>query len=222
MALFFLIKNFLKNFLFYFPDGSVGKESACNGGDTGDAGLILGSGRWPGGGNGNPFQCSCLKKPMERGAWWAIVQRVAKSWTRLSTHTPTVDYKCCDSFRWIKGLCRTCACIHSPSDSLPIQAVRQSSFHSGLVTKLCPTLTIPWTAACQAPLSTGFSRQEHWSGSPLPSPGDLPDAGMEPVFPALQAVSWLQADSLLAEPPGKPLIANPSEWKLWLPRWLRW
>ena len=40
----------------------------------------------------------------------------------------------------------------------------------GLVTKLCPTLVTPWTVACQAPLSMGFSRQEHWSGLPFPSP----------------------------------------------------
>ena len=47
-------------------------------------------------------------------------------------------------------------------------------------TKSCPTLAIPWTVACQAPLSMGFSRQEYWSGLPFPSPGDLPDPGMEP------------------------------------------
>ena len=39
--------------------------------------------------------------------------------------------------------------------------------------------------ACQAPLSMGFSRQEYWSGVPFPSPGDLPDPGIEPVSPAL-------------------------------------
>ena len=172
----------------------------------GDAGLILGLGRCPGGGNGNPFQYSCLKNLMDRGVWWAIVQRVAKNWTWLNTHTLIFDYKCCDNFRWTeKGPSHTCTCIHSPSNSLAIQAVWQSSFHGGLVAKLCSTLAIPWTAACQAPLSMGFSRQEYWSGFPLPSPGDLPDAGMEPVFPSLQAVSWLQGDS----PPGKPLIANP-------------
>jgi len=43
----------------------------------------------------------------------------------------------------------------------------------------------PWTVACQAPLSMGFSRQEHWSGLPRPPPGDLPDQGMEPTSPAL-------------------------------------
>ena len=48
-------------------------------GDTGDAGLIPGSGRYPGGGHGNPLQYSCLENPMDRGAWWAIVHRVEKS-----------------------------------------------------------------------------------------------------------------------------------------------
>ena len=46
-----------------------------------------------------------------------------------------------------------------------------------------------WTVACQAPLSTGFSRQEYWSGLPFPSPGDLPDTGIELGSPALQADS---------------------------------
>ena len=43
----------------------------------------------------------------------------------------------------------------------------------------------PWTLARQAPLSMGISRQEYWSGLPLPSPGDLPDPGIEPASPAL-------------------------------------
>ena len=52
----------------------------------------------------------------------------------------------------------------------------------GLVTKLCPTLATPWTVACQAPLSVGFSRQEYCSGLPFPSPGDLPNPGIKPGF----------------------------------------
>ena len=60
-----------------------------------------------------------------------------------------------------------------------------------------PTIATPWTVAHQAPLSKGFSRQEYWRGLPFPSPGDLPDPGIEPTFPALQV------DSLLSEPPGK-------------------
>ena len=55
-----------------------------------------------------------------------------------------------------------------------------------------------WTAAHQAPLSVGFSRQKCWSRLPCPPPGDLPNPGIEPRFPALQA------DSLPAEPQGKP------------------
>ena len=49
----------------------------------------------------------------------------------------------------------------------------------GLVTKLCPTLVTPGTAALQTPLSMGFSRQESWSGLPCPLPGELPDPGVE-------------------------------------------
>ena len=59
----------------------------------------------------------------------------------------------------------------------------------GLVAKLCLTLAPPWTVDCQAPLSMGFSRQEYWSGLPYPSPGDLPNPGIEPGSPALQADS---------------------------------
>ena len=57
---------------------------------------------------------------------------------------------------------------------------------------------IPWTVVYQASLSMGFSRQEYWSGLPFPSPGDLPDPGIKPRSPALQA------DALPSEPPGKP------------------
>ena len=56
----------------------------------------------------------------------------------------------------------------------------------------------PGTVTYQAPLSMGLSRQEYWSGVPLPSPGDLPDSGIEPRSPALQA------DALPSEPTGKP------------------
>ena len=61
-----------------------------------------------------------------------------------------------------------------------------------------------WTVAHQAPPSMGFSRQEYWSGLPFPSPGDLPDPGIEPRSPALQA------DALISEPPGKPMNGDHS------------
>ena len=63
-----------------FSGGSVGKESTFS---AGDAGLIPGLGRSPGGGRGNPLQDSCLENPMDRGAWWATVQRVVKSQTQV-------------------------------------------------------------------------------------------------------------------------------------------
>ena len=58
----------------------------------------------------------------------------------------------------------------------------------------------PWTVAHQASPSMGFSRQEYWNGLPFPSPGDLPDPGMEPGSLALEA------DALTSEPPGKPSL----------------
>ena len=58
--------------------GSEVKASACK---AGDLGLIPGSGRSPGEGNGNPLQYFCLENPMDRGVWWATVHRVAKSRT---------------------------------------------------------------------------------------------------------------------------------------------
>ena len=68
-----------------FHIGSVGKESTCNAGDSGDAGLIPGSGRSPGGGHGNPPQHSCLENPMDRGAWRATVHGVSRVRHDLAT-----------------------------------------------------------------------------------------------------------------------------------------
>ena len=61
-----------------------------------------------------------------------------------------------------------------------------------------PLLATPWTVTYEASPSMGFSRQEYWSGLPFPSPGDLPDPGIKPGSPALEA------DALTFEPPGKP------------------
>jgi hypothetical protein len=60
----------------------------------------------------------------------------------------------------------------------------------------------PWTVAHQAPPSMGFSRQGYWSGLPFPSPGGLPNPGIEPESPTLEA------DALPSEPPGKPRRAE--------------
>ena len=75
--------------------------------------------------------------------------------------------------------------------------------YEALVPQSCLTLPPRWTAARQAPLSMGFSRQEYWSGLPFPSPGNLPHPGIELTSPALQA------DSLLSELPGNVPLKAP-------------
>ena len=73
-----------------FPGGSVVKNSPSNAGDSRDVGLIPGMGRFPGGGNRNPLQYSCLESCTDRGAWQAMVHKVEKNRTGLSmyTHVP--------------------------------------------------------------------------------------------------------------------------------------
>ena len=61
-----------------FPGGSVVKNMPAKAGDIGDMGSITGWGRSPIGGNGNPLQYSCLKNPMDKGAWWTTVQRLTE------------------------------------------------------------------------------------------------------------------------------------------------
>ena len=79
-----------------FPGGSDGKVSACS---AGDPGSILGSGRSPGEGKGNPLQYSCLENFMDRGTWWAIKsmwsQRVGHNWVSNILRTPVVDILVC-------------------------------------------------------------------------------------------------------------------------------
>ena len=69
------------------PRCTSNKEPPASAGDIRDVGSIPRSGRSSGGGHGNPLQYLCLKNPMDRGAWWATVDGVTKSWTRLSAHT---------------------------------------------------------------------------------------------------------------------------------------
>jgi len=84
------LPSYIYIFSWGFPGGSVVKNPSVSAGAAEETGLIPGSGRSPGGGNGNPLQYSYLKNLMDRGAWPAIVHGVAKSWTRLkqlSMHT---------------------------------------------------------------------------------------------------------------------------------------
>ena len=85
----------------------------ANAGDVRDMGLIPGSGRFPGGRHGNSFQHSCLENPIDRGAWWATIHRVARSQTppkRLSTHTHRPDWLP----RWLRGKESTCQAGFNP------------------------------------------------------------------------------------------------------------
>ena len=87
----------------------------------------------------------------------------------------------------------------------------------------CPTFVTPWTVARQAPLSMGFFRQEYWSGLAFSSPVDLPDPGIKPRSPALQA------DSLSFMPPPEnnkrrklPIVDMIIRVMIMVPRWLPW
>ena len=132
-------------------------------------------------GNGNQPQCSCLENPRDSRAWWAAVYGVEQSQTRL------------------KRLSRS----SSSSRVLSVLILLLIVFVTLDYILLCfiwGFFATLWTVAYQAPPSVGFSRQEYCSGLPFPSPGDLPDPGIEPGSPALQA------DTLTSELPGKPLF----------------
>ena len=148
--------------------GAVVKNPSANAKDARDMGSIIGSGISPGEGNGKLLQYPCLENPIDRGAWWATTHGVLRE-ADATMHACTND-RCSDIIFSLVSL-----------------------LSLSLVTKSCPTLVTPRTIAFQASLSIGFSRQEYWSELPFPSPEDLPDPGIEPGSPALQA------DSLLTE-----------------------
>ena len=183
-------------------------------------GSILGLGRSPGGGHGNPLQYSCLENPKDRGAWRATVNRGTQSQTwleQLSTCTHTFELKLgltSSSLLLVKtswgvvfsnGVIRdfwhsvefssvpqSCPTLCDPVDGSPprssIPGILQArtlewvavSFSNALKWKVkvkllsCVQLFVTqWTIAYQAPPSMGFSRQEYWSGVPLPSPKSI-------------------------------------------------
>ena len=164
--------------------------------DARDMHWIPGSGRFPGGGNGNPIQYSCLETSMDRWAWWATAHGVAESQIWLTTHAciwheamrrPFCLLVC---FPWThaKSL-QSCPTLCNPIDGSPpgspVPGILQArtlewvaiSFSNAWKWKVqvkllsrVRLLATPWTAAYQAPLPMEFSRQEYWSGVPLPSP----------------------------------------------------
>ena len=130
-----------------------------------------------------PWKCALSMSPScvgKQGSWseWIWLsrtyQQVRNHWTSEFTKgpVPRYQYKLVNISKYIIPACSVTS-----------------------VMSLCVTL---WTAACQAPLSMGFSRQERWSGLPCFLPGNFPDPGIGFMSPVLQV------DSLPTEPPGKP------------------
>ena len=120
---------------------------------------------------------------MDREAWHAVIHGVAKSRTWLSDWT---------ELNWTESL---------PKPMISTNVM--TSIEVKLISRVWLFVT-PWTLSYQAPLSMGFLRQEYWSGLLFPSPGDLPNPGIEPWSPALQA------DALPSEPQGKPMTSMAS------------
>ena len=116
-----------------FPGGSVVKNLPAN---AGDAGLIPGSGRSLGGGNGNSLQYPCLENPKDRGAWWTSVCGVAKSQTQLSNWAHL--HKCSQKLRWWKSennqysspISKVLSCLQEPFNSSSDQIRMGNHTHS--------------------------------------------------------------------------------------------
>ena len=106
--------------------------------DAGDPGSIPKLGRSPGGGNSNPFQYSCLENPMDRGAWWATVPRVAESdidWATEHTHTYIYIYICLFS---VSIPLLGCQLHESKALSICIHSAQSSAFLNGWVNPYPP------------------------------------------------------------------------------------
>ena len=150
-----------------------------------------------GAGSGNPLQYSCLENPMDRAAWWATVDGVGKSWTRLKelshTHTigSTVEPQYVLTLMLVLVfilLYHTWLQSHLKFFSHLIYLISLYTFLKWKWKSLSHVwlLATLWTVARQAALSIGFSRQEYWSGLLCPPSGDLPNPGVKPMSaPAL-------------------------------------
>jgi len=144
--------------------------------------------------------------PSSVGWWWT-----GKSGVLQSMGSQRVGYN------WAIEL--NCITLQPPELSVAHSKVKVKAMSLSCIR----LLVTPWTVAYQVSLSMGFSRQEYWSGLPFPSPGDLPDPGIKPRSPILEA------DALTSEPPGKPycvahsrLTINISWRNKWLIKWSGW
>ena len=104
------------------------KNPPASEGDVRDAGSIPGWRRSPGEGNGNPLQCSCLENPMDRGTWWAMVQRVTESDTTEVTWQAGGQHKCIPSQLWkLRGMKSRCQQGYVPSEGCREESFLSSS-----------------------------------------------------------------------------------------------
>ena len=136
---------------------------------------------------------------------WHFNTYVRRRWDPCASSLLTRNYLCPQANENDDLYCRTCrqffSSLHNKREHLLGKQHLQNLTGNQLsccclIAQLCPTLGHPWTVAWQAPLSMGFPRQEYWTGLPFPSPGDLPNPGIE----ARSVTS--QADSLPSEPQG--------------------
>ena len=118
------------------------KNPPASAGDTGDVGLIPGSGRSPGEGHGNPLQYSCLENPKDRGAWWAAVHGVTKSRTRLKRLGIAQGTKQTVSADFSSDLGRNChRGGQTPEVGRPTRSVQSILVHANGQKSECPFLT---------------------------------------------------------------------------------
>ena len=161
-------------------------ESACN---ARDPGSIPGWGRSPGEGNGNTSQYSCLENPKDGGACWVRVHGVIKSWTRLSgfIFTLTIPAEGNPSHEIKRHLLLGRKAVTNLDSVLKSRDITVPTKVKVKVKSLSRVrlFATEWTVAHQAPQSMEFSRQEYGSGLPFPSPGHLPNPGIEPGSSAL-------------------------------------
>ena len=167
---------------------------------SGDGSLILGSGRPPREGNGNPLQDSCLENPMNRGALVSFDYSLICLYTRTSIIFWQADICVVWITEWSLNyvIWQDLGPSFSSSGIFCLSAWTGMKWRDDSHSVMSSSVT-PSTVAHQTPVSIDFSRWEYWNGLPFPSPGDLPDPGIEPSSPELQA------DSLSSEPPGRPL-----------------
>ena len=121
---------------------------------------------------------------------------VTKPWKCVSSKQVHFFFLCVWPYLYVEN-----ACLYNPQDHVSDMALQKGTWDKKVKVKWLSRVwlsRIPWTVAHQASPSMGFSRQEYWSGLPFPSPGDLPNPGIEPWSPTLQS------DALTSKPPGKP------------------